>query len=504
MRRPQVVLVSVIGVLWLSNIVVSSMLGLGDAEALYYLYSRHLALSYLDHPPLIGLLIRFSTAVAGGTVLGVRLVPMGMSALCLLFAYCCTSDMFGKKAAVICVLLMVASPVFSIGMTAASPDAPLAALVMLFVWRLHRAVTDTSEGRASRLMQQAVLGGVLGLAFLAKYTGACLVISVFAVLAQKEHRHFFKHPGFYLAGFIAATGSLPVFVWNYQHEWAGVLHRLVYTQGEAGFSLRNAGALIGGQLLYVGPLVLWLFGSALLHHKNATDKMSAAHRARRLLIAVSLPTLVITYLIVCWSKAAEPHWPAAGYLPLFPLAAGFVAQARPSVQRLFRWTVGFGAVVFAVAHIVVLSPLVPAFVPQKMYEPKYDLANELRGWDEAAALLRAVNPEKKPVVAAFYTQCSQLAFHLNRAEDPKVRCVSPELDDFDIWDGAFAPGKKGAFFVTDNRFDHRSNDFFTDGKIVSKVSLSIKRAGVEVRRFQIVELGWAWAGGPGQSGLDGK
>lgn len=500
MKRPSLVLMWVIAGMWLSNILVSSMLGLGDAEALYYLYSRHLALSYLDHPPLIGWLIRLSTAIGGVTVLGVRLVPMAMSALCLWFSYRCALDMFGPKAAVICVLLMFASPVFSIGMTAASPDAPLAALVMLFVWQLHRALFDTSVGQFPRVMRPLLLGVVLGFAFLAKYTGACLVISVWIVFSRKEHRRFLKQPGIYLGAVVALMSALPVFVWNYQHDWAGIVHRLVYTQGDAGISLRNAGALLGGQLLYVGPLVLLLFALAMKNHHASPDTYSKKHRAQRLLLTISLPMLTLTYLLVCWSKSAEPHWPAAGYLPLFPLAAGYIAQARPVIQRLFRWTVGFGVAVFAVAHLVVLTPLLPAVVPQDVYEPKYDLANELRGWDEVATLLRTLNPDRKPVVAAFYTQCSQLAFQLHRREDPKVYCVSPEMDDFDIWDGPFVLNERGAFFITDNRFDHRWTEYFPNGKVVSKIELSIKRSGIEVRRFQIVEL----SGGVGKSGQDGR
>ena len=68
--------------------------------------------------------------------------------------------------------------------------------------------------------------------------------------------------------------------------------------------------------------------------------------------------------------------------------------------------------------------------------------------------LRALNREGRPVVAAFYTQCSQLAFALSRPEDPPVRCISEQTDDFDLWRGPFALPETGAFFVSDNRFDH--------------------------------------------------
>jgi 4-amino-4-deoxy-L-arabinose transferase-like glycosyltransferase len=45
-------------------------------ETYYWEWSRRLAAGYFDHPPVIALLIRAGTAVAGDTPLGVRLLPI--------------------------------------------------------------------------------------------------------------------------------------------------------------------------------------------------------------------------------------------------------------------------------------------------------------------------------------------------------------------------------------------------------------------------------------------
>ncbi len=58
--------------------------------------------------------------------------------------------------------------------------------------------------------------------------------------------------------------------------------------------------------------------------------------------------------------------------------------------------------------------------PKDDYRPEFDLGNELRGWPEVAELVRGVNPERKTVVAAFYTQCAQLTFALERPDGPPV------------------------------------------------------------------------------------
>jgi dolichol-phosphate mannosyltransferase len=128
MRREHLKVVAVVAALSASHLLASSLVGLGDAEALYFGYSRHLSLSYLDHPPLIGWLIALSTAVGGAHPVAVRFVPLLMTALTVTFTFFLTRDAFGKRAADWSVLLLLATPVFSVGMTAAAPDAPLAAL----------------------------------------------------------------------------------------------------------------------------------------------------------------------------------------------------------------------------------------------------------------------------------------------------------------------------------------------------------------------------------------
>src|SRR5437868_5289786 len=45
-------------------------------EAYYWMWSRHLAGGYYDHPPMVAIVIRLGTLIAGDTELGVRLVSI--------------------------------------------------------------------------------------------------------------------------------------------------------------------------------------------------------------------------------------------------------------------------------------------------------------------------------------------------------------------------------------------------------------------------------------------
>src|ERR1700757_679939 len=45
-------------------------------EAYYWTWSKHLAGGYYDHPPMVALVIRAGTMIAGDTEIGVRLVSI--------------------------------------------------------------------------------------------------------------------------------------------------------------------------------------------------------------------------------------------------------------------------------------------------------------------------------------------------------------------------------------------------------------------------------------------
>jgi hypothetical protein len=104
-------------------------------------------------------------------------------------------------------------------------------------------------------------------------------------------------------------------------------------------------------------------------------------------------------------------------------------------------------------------------------------------------MIRSLVPDGGVVTAGFYTQCSQLLFALHRPSDPKVRCLSKEMDDFDIWSGPIEI-RTPFLFVDDNRFDHDVTQLVQSGTVTSTATLEITRGGRRARifRFQVVTV----------------
>src|SRR6202048_4198286 len=78
-------------------------------EAYYWMWSKHLAGGYYDHPPMVALVIRLGTLIAGDTELGVRLVSILLALPMSWAIYEATWVLFGGRrvAATAAILLNV-------------------------------------------------------------------------------------------------------------------------------------------------------------------------------------------------------------------------------------------------------------------------------------------------------------------------------------------------------------------------------------------------------------
>src|ERR1700733_11524460 len=95
-------------------------------EAYYWMWSKHLAGGYYDHPPMVALVIRLGTLIAGDTEFGVRLVSV-LLALPMSFAVYRTAEILfgGRRVAATATILLNATMMAAVGTLIVTPDSPL-------------------------------------------------------------------------------------------------------------------------------------------------------------------------------------------------------------------------------------------------------------------------------------------------------------------------------------------------------------------------------------------
>ncbi len=254
--------------------------------------------------------------------------------------------------------------------------------------------------------------------------------------------------------------------------------------------MTTLGATVGGQLAYLGPPMAIGLIWALIRLTRLRSNPELW-----VLWCASLLPLLFTWGLCLLSPAAEPHWPAQGYLALAVAAAGLLPDDPfRSWRRAARWCVlsaiGLLVIVFVALHLLVFTTAWPALAGSSLYEPRHDLTNELTGWPDVAREALAVREQNEPLVGSHWVICGQLAFAVarvgGRAGVP-IRCISPQVDDFDLW-GEGAVPRGTAVYVEDERFGTPVSEVFPGWEFEQIGSHNVQRGRWVVRRFRFFRV----------------
>src|SRR6201995_2990108 len=149
-------------------------------EAYYWTWSKHLAGGYYDHPPMVAIVIRLGTMIAGDSEFGVRLVSI-LLALPMSFAMFRSAEILfgGKRVAATATILLNVTLMAAVGTLIVTPDAPLLVAASFVLFFLAK-VLETGRGA-----WWLAVGVAVGAALLSKYTalffGPAIVIWLVSV-----------------------------------------------------------------------------------------------------------------------------------------------------------------------------------------------------------------------------------------------------------------------------------------------------------------------------------
>jgi dolichyl-phosphate-mannose-protein mannosyltransferase len=469
--------------------------GFGDSEALYASYALHPAPAYLDHPGLIGL---FARAVGDGsapspvwahrvTAVLATLAPLAI----VLSARALRANWGGALAAG---LVTAVVPEVAIGLFAMTPD-----LLLFLMWTAALGLAAAgllatpSSVRASACLVMAGLAAGVGLA--SKASAAGLVLALVLTYASKHARAHARTPWPWAGLALGALVVFPIGAYEARTGWPMMRHRLIATQADAGVSFRNLGALVGGQLAYLSPIVAFLAALVAWDLWKAKKESPVATLLANALVA----PLVLLVPLSLWSKVAEPHWvaPALLALPLWYAVREDPPWGGVQVPRgLVRAGVVLAAAMSLAVHAWVLLPGLASIVPERTYDGRVDISNELYGWPEVLDSVRELakrhrsgSPDREDIVLVgpHWVVSAQLEAALGR-EFP-VGCAGPEAADFASWNPrARWDGADLVLFVTDNRFQATSRALFPQRVRIDARTLEVYRGGHLARTFTIEVL----------------
>jgi len=332
--RPATAALALIALFTLLRLIAAGFVGLGVDESYSVAVARDLHLSYFDHPPM-----HYWLAHAVEPVVGVgrwsRLPFIALFAGSSWLMFSLTRRLFGATAGLWATIALNLAGFFTLAAGSwVLPDGPLiffllaATSVLAHSW-FSEDGEDEHAAPAGGLLSWLAVGVCVGLAGLSKYQAALYCVGLgFFLLTTARGRRQLLSPGPYLAALAALAVLAPVLVWNADHHWASFAFQ--------------AGRGTPGRFKPQGPLLALLGQAALLLPWVFVPLAVAAVKAARLgpsaerswlLLMLGAPAIAVFTLTPLLGPLGLPHWSMPGWLLLFPLLGGALAQA----DRAHRW-----------------------------------------------------------------------------------------------------------------------------------------------------------------------
>lgn len=426
---------------------------ISDTEAYYVGWARWPSLSYYDHPPLVAwttwLVSQFATST-----FAVRLLPVACAGAFGWLVFRLGARLFSPRAGFIAVAIVSALPAFMMTSVLVNPEALLAPLWVLMLTALY----DLREHREG--WRPLVLGALIGVAFLAKYTALLGVPIAFAWIAtSRETRAWLSRPSFYLGGLVALVIASPVIAWNALRGFPSVKLHLVERAATPSIATYASGTLhtLLSQLALFNPFVF----PALVVVAVVVVRRARHDARHRFLAWTSVPALLFFFVMMVRVRDAEPHWTMVAYVPLAIGMGALLDEAFARFSaRAYLAFVGLASSIGLGAYFVhMASPVLMELIPESIYDANADPVNETFGWSRIDTSVRASADALGPgtVVASNHNVlCGHLEVALGDA--PNVYCASARRTEFDFVGRGVVPRDVPVVYVDTARYARAPSD----------------------------------------------
>jgi 4-amino-4-deoxy-L-arabinose transferase-like glycosyltransferase len=446
-------------------------------EPYYWLWSKHLDLSYYDHPPMVSYLIAVST-LFGDTERLVRLTAILCAGGATWFAYAIASSMMNdKRAGMWSAVLVTVIPIFSVGALVTTPDSPLLlfwSAALYFAFKL----VDTQQPR-----HFYAVGFFFGLAMLSKYTAALFAPAflLFLIVSPENRVWLFRREP-YLAFALGLIVFAPVILWNYNHEWVSFGFQLKhgFAQGDRK-PVMDFLTFWGGQIGFYGLFMFFFliatsFGLGWLGVKEKRDDF--------LLLSMMSAPLFLFFVANSMQARMEGNWSAPAYVAAIAGTPVFVARIAERYRMKsggwmrtgFYAATAFSTAITIYAHVQIVDPILP--MPQKQ-----EVSRRVYGWKtlarETGERLKSLGNDAF-IVTERYQVASLMRFYAPGS--PEAFMIKGEKRFGYLGSVAHLAGKNAVYMEETERVDVKTVAGHFD-RVEPAGILRIERHGELVREF---------------------
>lgn len=386
-------------------------------EAHYVLYGKHLALSYFDHPPLVGWVHFLFQMLPVDSIIASRL-PSLIIALWtsfLIYKYLIEKNVSEKNAALSVAILNV-TPLFNSMAIALLPDTLLMPLTVLIIDRTEKILVN------SNYKNWILLGLFLGLAGLSKYTAVFYIISLIVIFIAKNRFKDLLHLPIWLGVLTAFVLVSPVLIWNLQNDFASFKYQGTHVSSFDSNAVQSILSSLGIQIFSwgIGPFIvaLWQHG---VFCKNFRELRT------RFVSFTFLSVFLLFFIYISASEVLLPHWMLIYFVMMVPVAYSQWLE-KGSYPVILKTSV----ILSAILALSLLFETAFKVFPTKWTAPLYE---GIYGWnemiDQAQSELSRLPSSQKALAVMNWTLGSRALFYTN--DRSEVFVLDKRFDQFDIW-----------------------------------------------------------------------
>lgn len=465
-HRPIVVLITLTTLVRLFTI---GHIGLGVDEAHYVLYGLYPALSYFDHPPLVGWTEGLFTTLFGVNTFAARLPAVLIGAAATAMAYGWLLRSFDSKTAAFWgAFALNAAFLFNALFMMLMPDTLLFVLIFPLM-----AVALRIESR-NHLRDWLLLGVLLGLSGLSKYTAFLFVVALVLYFAYRRRWDIFLNPRLLPAVMIAAITVSPVLIWNMQNDWISFAFQSAHVSGKGGINPNDFIQSLGAQFGAYSPL---LFPAAFYGLYRA---LRSPGNSPLFLSGVFGITLMTFFTYNSFFARALPHWTALFYLLFIPIGTAFLLEKSRPWQRYVYTAVGISAAITLLLYAELRFKLMPF--------PDYkSVHRDLYGWDTIMRhVANSINDPETEAAAVTNWSLASRALYYARPYHTGVFLIDDRYDQFDLWQKS-SPLHKDLLFIATHDFKTDVNRTMRCDAVVPAERFDLSLNG---RKVNTITLTW--------------
>ncbi|OIP75844.1 MAG: glycosyltransferase [Oscillatoriales cyanobacterium CG2_30_44_21] len=509
--------------LWglLFRVICAIYLNVGFDETYYYLYTQNLNLSYFDHPPLVAFTAGLGVWLTGAvTPFTIRLGGVLLYTGTLFFTYLASKKLFGDRAATLTLAILTTVPIFQIAFGILTlPDNALMFFWAVCLWVATEEFFPNRPREYQPTYRLALIGLLVGLAFLGKYHGVLLGggLVLFCMISKPHRATLFSIWTLAAIALLLAVSS-PVLIWNAQHEWASFRFqsgRAVPAQGYNFERLLVTVLLALGYLFPTFGIPIWwtsfrTLGELLsIKNRQYQDEQIAIaseilNQKRLLILCVSLP-IFFGFTFMGGFIQILPSWHMPGFFGatlLLGERAATVQLKRPQFIRNWLW--GSGIVILPLlmigllhVHLGIAQKGGNAAIAGGFWEAKDDPSTQMIDIEQLRQAFIDSPLLKEELAKSDFVFSNNffVAGQVGMAIEPlgkKVTCFDEDLRGFAYWSKAEDFVGKSSLYVTselflkDDRYPQPLDKYQGYFQSLQKIAdIPIKRGGQAVQIFPV-------------------